>query len=242
MTVTHETKESQLGKSEQPSKQEKQEEWVSYVSIRHNFSQDEEEAINELINSFYFGAYTCRSMQFYFDRDDVSLFGVSGLARCFANCQLELVRKLQDYQVLRGGRVRLMKTKKPEKDEWGMPIEALQYLINLFKIQVKNCITLYDICERDNDESLKESLERVFMAHLFVAIRKLGVMLTNSERAGPGLGEYQVNKHINLYLEKFLTESKIKIDKNAELDALKSLPKNANLELDLSSIMKKLNI
>jgi hypothetical protein len=97
MTLSTEIKESHQGKSEQL--ESKPEEWVSYVSIRHNFSQDEEVAINELINSFYFGAYTCRSMQFYFERDDVSLFGVAELARYFANCQLEFVRKLEDYQV-----------------------------------------------------------------------------------------------------------------------------------------------
>ncbi len=144
---------------------------------------------------------------------------------------------------MRGGRVLLMKTKKPEKDDWGTPVEGLQYLIKLLKVQAKGCLTLHSICEKENDESLKENLEKVFLAHLLVAIRKLGVLLTNSERAGPDLGEYLTNKHLNLYLEKFLSESKIKTSKNAEeFDSSNSLPRKVDQELDLSSILENLDI
>lgn len=182
----------------------------SRASIRHNFSEDVEKSINDLINVFYFGAYTCRSMQFYFDRDEVAFFGMAEFNRLKADHQLNFVRKLEDYQVIRGGKVVLTDIKKPDRDEWGTPLDSLQYLIDMKKLQVQNCLKLHNICEKNNDEHLKEYLETEFLEPLFESIRKVGVMITNLQRAGTGLGEYEFNKDIELHLKEILDMKKIK--------------------------------
>lgn len=182
----------------------------SRVSIKHNFSDVVEKSINDLINVFYFGAYTCRSMQFYFDRDEVALFGMAELNRLKADHQLNFVRKLEDYQVIRGGKVVLTDIKKPDRDEWGTPLDSLQYLIEMKKMQVQKCLKLHEICEKNDDEHLKEYLESKFLEPLYESIRKVGVMITNLQRAGTGLGEYEFNKDVELYLEEILDERKIK--------------------------------
>jgi ferritin heavy chain len=182
----------------------------SNVTIRHNFSDQIECGINDLINVFYTGAYTCRSMQFYFDRDEVGLYGMADLNRCKADYQLNFVRKLEDYQVVRGGRVCLTSIKKPEKDDWGTPLESLEYLLNMKKNQIQCCLKLHDICETNNDEHLKEFLEQEFLEPLYNSIRKIGVLITNLQRAGTGLGEYEFNKDIELHLKDIVSSHKIK--------------------------------
>lgn len=69
---------SQVKRAESPERRESPSgcEVTKNVSIRCNFSKEVEDSINELINIFYNGAYTCRSMQFYYLRDDVGLFGL----------------------------------------------------------------------------------------------------------------------------------------------------------------------
>jgi ferritin len=219
--------------SESSSSSDELADWESYVCIRHNYSQTVERTVNELINQFYYAAYTCRSMQFYFERDHVALFGVAEFVCCLANCQLEFVRKLEDYQVLRGGQVHLTEIRVPEKDEWGTPFEAFEYLIGLFKLEATSCSSLHDVCEKAGDEHLKDELETEFLQPLYTTVRKIGVLMSNLQLAGHGIGEYKVNRDLDVHLGKILKENSIKLNNTI-------LPLNRHV--DLHSALNSLNI
>jgi len=201
---------SEVKRTESPERKESRSEITNNVSIRCNFSKEVEDSINELINIFYNAAYTCRSMQFYYLRDDVGLFGVSDFNCYLADKHLKLVRKLENYQIVRGGEVVLKTVQKPEKEEWGCPLDSFQYLIEMKKEQVKSCLKLHDIAEKNNDEHLKELIEMEFLEPLYEALRKFAVLLRNAERAGTGLGEYEFNKDLELNLEKIMRFRNIK--------------------------------
>ena len=115
--------------SKQPYMKEQQQ-----VTIRQNFSDESENLINQLINNTFFAAYTCTSMAYYFDREDIGLFGMADFFRWCARESYQCCRLLMDYIVVRGGEVEFDTVKKPEKNEWGTPIEALEYLIDLKKV------------------------------------------------------------------------------------------------------------
>lgn len=104
------------------------------VNIRQNFSDESENLINQLINNDFFVSYTCTSMAYYFDREDVGLFGMADFFRWVARSCYQRCRLLMDYIVVRGGEVEFETIKKPEKNEWGTPLEALEYLIDLKKV------------------------------------------------------------------------------------------------------------
>lgn len=141
------------------------------------------------------------------------LFKISRVSdfNCYlADKHLKLVRKLENYQIVRGGEVVLKTVQKPEKEEWGRPVDSFQYLIEMKKEQVKSCLKLHDIAEKSNDEHLKELIEMDFLEPLYEALRKFGVLLRNVERAGTGLGEYEFNKDLELNLEKIMRFRNIK--------------------------------
>lgn len=104
------------------------------VSIRQNFSDESENLINQLINNLFFGCYSCTSMAYYFDREDIGLFGMADFFRWCARDSYQCCRLLMDYIVVRGGEVEFDTIKKPEKTEWGTSLEALEYLIDLKKV------------------------------------------------------------------------------------------------------------
>jgi ferritin heavy chain len=143
-------------------------------------------------------------MQFYYLRDDVGLFGVSDFNCYLADKHLKYVRKLENYQIVRGGQVVLKTVQKPEKEEWGRPVDSFKYLIEMKKEQVKSCLKLHEIGEKNKDEHLKELIEMDFLEPLYEGLRKFAVLLRNVERAGTGLGEYEFNKDLELNLEKIM--------------------------------------
>lgn len=104
------------------------------VTIRQNFSDESENLINQLINNLLFGCYSCTSMAYYFDREDIGLFGMADFFRWCSRESYQSCRLLMDYIVVRGGQVEFLPVKKPEKTEWGTPLDALEYLIDLKKV------------------------------------------------------------------------------------------------------------
>jgi len=192
-----------------PEKQQKPQQKTGMVSIRQNFSEESENLINQLINNLYFGYYTCTSMAYYFDRAEIGLFG---LADFFKWCSLEAyqcARLLADYIVVRGGEVEFETIKKPEKNEWGTPLDALQYLIDLKKVINQQVLKVHTNACEQVDPHLTDFLESTILRPLVEFLRKVGVLVANLERAGPRLGEYQFNKDLELHLREIMRDTKL---------------------------------
>jgi ferritin heavy chain len=179
------------------------------VSIRQNFSDEAENLINQLINNVFYTCYTCSSMAYYFDREEIGLFGMANFFRWCARESYQCCRLLMDYIVVRGGVVQFETIKKPEKTEWGTPIEALEYCLNLKKVINQQVLKVHSNASEQIDPHLSDFLETMILRPLVEFIRKVGVLLANVERAGPKLGEYQFNKDIELYLERIMRETKL---------------------------------
>lgn len=179
------------------------------VSIRQNFSDQSEQLLNQLINNLFFGSYTCSSMAYYFDREEIGLYGMADFFRWCAREGYQSSRLLMDYIVVRGGQVQFDTIKKPERDEWATPIEALQYLLDFKKVFNQQVVKAHTAACEQVDPHLTDFLETVILRPLIEFIRKVGVLLANLERAGPKLGEYQFNKDIELYLGKIMRDSKL---------------------------------
>ncbi|XP_070305322.1 ferritin, middle subunit isoform X1 [Salvelinus sp. IW2-2015] len=101
--------------------------------IRHNYHHDCEAAINRMINMEMFASYTYTSMAFYFSRDDVALSGFAHFFKENSDEEREHADKLLSFQNKRGGRVLLQDIKKPDRDEWGNGLEAMQCALQLEK-------------------------------------------------------------------------------------------------------------
>jgi ferritin len=174
------------------------------VSIRQNFHVETENSLNDLVNLMFNVAYSLDSTCYFYERDDVAMFGMSKLFRHCRQKMLEGTRKLMNYICARGGKVDLEDINPPEKFEWDSTVQSLEALLNWKKSFQLALLKTHQVADKYNDAHLQEYLESEFMEPTLIFIRKTGVMLVNLQRAGTGFGEYQFDKHLNLNFSEIL--------------------------------------
>ena len=67
------------------------------------------------------------------------------------------------YQNRRGGRVVFQEVKKPEKDEWGTLLEALEAALTLEKFNNTCLLNLHGVATGANDAQFSDFLEGKFL-------------------------------------------------------------------------------
>lgn len=150
----------------------------------------------------------CHSIAYYFDRADIGLYGVADF---FRNCGLVKCRKarlLMDYLMVRGAQVVLEDIVKPDKTEWQTPVQAFEYLLDVQQQIYERTLAIYETAEKANDAHLTDFLEEFVLRPLSLWIRRLNVLVSNAQRAGPTLGVYQLNKHLCYNMKIFFETNK----------------------------------
>lgn len=163
---------------------------------RQNFHQESEAGINKQINLELYASYVYQSMAFYFDRDDVALKGFYKFFKESADEEREHAEKLMKYQNMRGGRVALQPIQKPEKDEWGNGLEALETALALEKSVNQSLLDLHKVADKHGDAQMMDYLEGEYLKEQVEAIKDLSDKITNLKRVGPGLGEWHFSKEL----------------------------------------------
>ena len=161
---------------------------------RQNFHEECEAGINKQINLELYASYVYMSMAGHFGRDDVAL---PGFKKFFEHSSLEErthANKLIDYQNSRGGRIVLQDIKKPERDEWGSGLEAMQAALDLEKSVNQALFALHSIAEKHGDAQMQDFIEGEYLKEQVESIKELSDYVTNLKRVGPGIGEYMFDK------------------------------------------------
>ncbi|MBN3315623.1 FRIM protein, partial [Atractosteus spatula] len=151
-----------------------------------------------MINMEFYASYTYQSMAYYFDRDDVALKGFYKFFKENSEEEREHGEKLMAFQNKRGGRVVLENIKKPERDEWGSGLEAMQAALELEKKVNQALLELHKLASDKVDPHLCDFLETHYLDEQVKAIKKLGDHITNLKKMGApsnGLAEYLFDKH-----------------------------------------------
>ncbi|KAK5935386.1 hypothetical protein CgunFtcFv8_020754 [Champsocephalus gunnari] len=146
--------------------------------VRQNFHQDCEAAVNRQINLELYASYVYMSMGYFFDRDDQALNNFS--------------------KTRGGGRIFLQDVKKPDRDEWGSGVEALECALQLEKNVNQSLLDLHKLCSDHNDPHLCDFIETHYLDEQVKSIKELGDWVTNLRRMGApqnGLAEYLFDKH-----------------------------------------------
>ena len=165
--------------------------------IRQNFHEESEAGLNKQINLELEASYVYQSLAFYFDRDDVAFPGFSKWFCENSKEEREHAEKFMKYVNKRGGRVALADVKKPEKDEWGTPLQALEYTLALEKKVTSAIYDLHKTASAHNDAHLADFLETEFLDEQVETVKKVSEMIVRLKRAGPGLGEYLFDKDLS---------------------------------------------
>ncbi|XP_059496642.1 uncharacterized protein LOC132206467 [Stegostoma tigrinum] len=119
--------------------------------ISQNYHQDCEAAVNKQINVELTASYLYQSLMSDFDRDDVALAHVSRFFKDQSQEKQEHAEKLLKFQNQRGGRVLLQDVKKPERDEWGNSLQALQVALDLEKNVNQSLLDLHQLSTAQTD-------------------------------------------------------------------------------------------
>ena len=165
--------------------------------IRQNFHDECEKAINDQINLELYASYVYQSMSLYFDRDDVALPGFSHFFEHDSKEEKEHAEQLMKYLNKRGGRVILQDVKRPDRDEWGNSLNALQTALDLEKKVNQSLLDIHALATKNADPHLTNFLEDEYLDAQVKTIKELGEMITRLKRAGPdGLGEYIFDKDL----------------------------------------------
>jgi len=169
---------------------------MSESQCRQNYHKESEAGINRQINMELYASYCYQSMSFYFDRDDVALPGFAKYFKSNSDEEREHAEKLMTYQNKRGGRVVLQDIKKPDRDEWGTPLDAMNVALSLEKSVNQSLLDLHAVADGHKDAQMCDFLESEFLEEQVKAIKEMGDMLTNLKRVGGGLGEYMFDKNL----------------------------------------------
>ncbi|XP_028268708.1 ferritin, liver middle subunit [Parambassis ranga] len=166
--------------------------------VRQNYHRDCEAAINRMVNMELYASYTYTSMAFYFSRDDVALPGFCHFFKENSDEEREHAEKLLSFQNKRGGRIFLQDIKKPDRDEWGSGLEAMQCALQLEKNVNQALLDLHKLASEHADPHLCDFLETHYLNEQVEAIKKLGDHITNLSRMDANsnkMAEYLFDKH-----------------------------------------------
>ncbi|XP_068099007.1 ferritin heavy chain B-like isoform X2 [Hyperolius riggenbachi] len=135
---------------------------------------------------------------FYFDRDDVALHHVYEFFKKLSEEQREDAENFLKCQNKRGGRIILQDIKRPDSDNWGSTLDAMQTALTLEKNVNQALLELHNMATDRKDPYLCDFLEREQLRKHVNHMKKIGDHITNLKRVGVpqnGLGEYLFDKH-----------------------------------------------
>lgn len=164
--------------------------------VKQNYHAESEAGINKQINLELYASYVYQSMAWYFDRDDVALPGFHKFFKKSSEEEREHAEKFMKFQNARGGRIVLQNIEKPERDEWGTGMEAMQMALALERNVNQVLIDLHKVAAKHDDNHMTDFLEGNFLEEQVESIKQLAGYITELKRAGPGLGEYMFDKHL----------------------------------------------
>ncbi|EDO32257.1 predicted protein [Nematostella vectensis] len=168
---------------------------MSLSVCRQNYHEESEAGVNKQINLELYASYVYMSMAFHFDRDDVALPGFHKYFIKASHEEREHAEKLAKFQLQRGGRIVLQDIKRPERDDWGCGQDAIQAALDLEKHVNQALHDLHKVAEKHGDSQMQDWLESHYLTEQVEAIKELAGHMTNLKRVGPGLGEFQFDKH-----------------------------------------------
>ncbi|MEH0877556.1 ferritin, partial [Enterococcus faecium] len=119
---------------------------------------------------------------------DVALHGFAKFFRKQSEEEREHAEKLMKFQNKRGGRIVLQDIKKPDRDEWGTGLDAMQVALTLEKSVNQALLDLHEVAANHKDAQMTDFLEGEFLQEQVNSIKEIGDHVTNLKRVGSGLG------------------------------------------------------
>ena len=162
--------------------------------IRQNFHDESERAINKQINMELHASYVYQAIAYQFDRHDVALKGFKDFFKKNSDEEREHAEKFMKYLNQRGGTIQLEPIQPPAKFDYQTGLEAMHAALALERQVNESLLNIHKIASTHQDAHLTDFLEEQFLDEQVRSINEIGSHITNLNRVGTGLGEYQFDK------------------------------------------------
>uniref|UniRef100_H3A4J5 Ferritin n=1 Tax=Latimeria chalumnae TaxID=7897 RepID=H3A4J5_LATCH len=161
--------------------------------ICQNYHQDCEAGVTRIINQELHAYYVYLSLSSYFTRDEIALENMAEFFHKQSHEKWEQAEDFMKFQNQRGGNLFFQDIKKPDQDEWGNAIKAMEFVLQLEKTLNQDLLDLHKVAKEKTDPHLCDFLETNFLDKEVKLIKKLGDHMTSLRRVDAGesgLGEY----------------------------------------------------
>jgi ferritin heavy chain len=165
-----------------------------FVKFRQNYAETPERLLNEQIQMELEASHAYLTMGAYFDRADVALPGFKEWAMKQSEEEREHAQKLIKYQNLRGGDYVVMPISEPAETSWGSALDAMKCALTMEMKVNKSLLRLHKAADEAGDPQFCDFIESEFLEEQVESINEISKTVRKLIRAGPGLGEYTVDK------------------------------------------------
>jgi len=167
-----------------------------HVSCRQNFAEQTELLLNQQVQMELAASHSYQTMGAYFDRADVALPGFKEWAMKQSEEEREHAEKFIEYINLRGGRYVPATIPQPAVAEWSSALEAMQHALKMEMAVNRALLKLHQTASDAEDPQLCDFLEGNYLEEQVESINQIAKIARQLSRAGPGLGEYTVDKEM----------------------------------------------
>jgi len=167
---------------------------ADFVKFRQNFAETPEALLNQQIKMELEASHAYLAMGAYFDRADVALPGFKAWAMKQSEEEREHAEKFIQYLNMRGGDYVPLPIDKPEKTTFGSALEAMKTALTMEMQVNKSLLNLHKAADEAGDAQMCDFLESNYLEEQVESINEIAKVVRKLIRAGPGLGEYTVDK------------------------------------------------
>ena len=166
---------------------------------KHNFHTETEAVINKQINMELTASYVYLQMASFFERDRVSLPGLSKFFYKSSDEEKEHAKKLIEYQSIRGGDVVFTPITELIDVLDFTAYDALKMALDLEMKVCNHLLKLHSTGDKHNDPQLCDFIESEFLEEQVKAQKEIADMIKSLERCGKeGVGLYLFDKNLNV--------------------------------------------
>mmetsp|Transcript_12734 Transcript_12734/g.34207 ORF Transcript_12734/g.34207 Transcript_12734/m.34207 type:complete len:351 (+) Transcript_12734:103-1155(+) len=168
----------------------------SGIRFRQNFAELTEHLLNLQVQMELTASHDYLTMGAFFDRADVALPGFKAWSTKQSEEEREHAQKFIEYLNLRGGRYTPLPIQQPDVTEFGSALEAMEHALKM-EINVNRALLkMHSVASEAGDAQFCDFLESNFLEEQVESINAIAKIVRQLMRAGPGLGEYTVDKDL----------------------------------------------
>lgn len=125
-----------------------------------NIGQSAEDLLSQLVNHLMSLEHKCKSMSCYFRKNYQDKYGIADFYEWCSRDLDKCVEHVTDYMKKNGSQVQLKQIEKPETEDYGSPIESLEYVLREDKCLSSLMQNIHEWANSNNDHKLKEFMQK----------------------------------------------------------------------------------